>query len=151
MSRRLPSGTLSDSGRNSMSSVPSHSNSGSLNASSGPVSHSDSSSVPSNSLSKGLEPSFPPRVNGNTVNPDSSDGAALNNSRMTKTNRDAASPLSSDEPIRNLSETSGGIRSPISTDEALIECLEQRLLERSTELQELQVPLSSRHAASVRN
>ncbi|TNM89787.1 hypothetical protein fugu_004021 [Takifugu bimaculatus] len=132
------SGTLSDSGRNSMSSMPTHSNSGSLNASSGPVSHSDSSSVPSNSLSKGLEPGFPPRVNGNTVNPDSSNGAGSNNSRMTKTNRDAASPLSSDEPIRNLSETSGGIRSPISPDESLIECLEQRLLERSTELQELQ-------------
>uniref|UniRef100_H2RNF6 Leucine zipper tumor suppressor 1 n=1 Tax=Takifugu rubripes TaxID=31033 RepID=H2RNF6_TAKRU len=86
----LHSGTLSDSGRNSMSSMPTHSNSGSLNASSGPVSHSDTS------------------------------------------------PLSSDEPIRNLSETSGGIRSPISPDESLIECLEQRLLERSTELQELQ-------------
>lgn len=132
-------GTLSDSGRNSMSSVPTHSNSGSLNASSGPVSHSDGSSVPSNSLSKGLQPSFPPWVNGNTVNPDSRNGAGLNNSRITKTNRDAGSPLSTDEPMRNLSETSGGIRSPITTDESLIECLEQRLLEKETELQELQV------------
>lgn len=123
-----------------MSSMPTHSNSGSLNASSGPVSHSDGSSVPSNSLSNGLQPSFPPWVNGNTVNPDSSNGAGLNNSRMTKTNRDAGSPLSTDEPIKNLSETSGGIRSPITTDETLIECLEQRLLERETELQELQVP-----------
>lgn len=147
MSCLLRSGTLSDSGRNSMSSAPTHSNSGSLNASSGPVSHSDSSSVPSNSLSKGLEPSVPPWVN--TVHPD---GAALNSSRTTKTNRDAASPLPSDEPIRDLSETSGGIRSPISTDESLIECLEQRLLERSSELQELQVPWrSSRNAALVRN
>lgn len=149
MSCLLRSGTLSDSGRNSMSSMPTHSNSGSLNASSGPVSHSDSSSVPSNSLSKGSEPSFPPWVN--TGNPDSSNGAGLN-SRMAKTNRDAASPLSSDEPIRNLCETSGGIRSPISTDESLIECLEQRLLERSTELQELQVALLlAWNGAFVRN
>lgn len=123
-----------------MSSVPTHSNNGSLNTSSGPVSHSDGGSVPSNSLSKGLQPCFPPWVNGNTVNPDSGGGAGLNSGRMAKTNRDAASPRSTDEPIRNPSETSGGIRSPITTDESLIVCLEQRLLERETELQELQVP-----------
>lgn len=109
-------GTLSDSGRNSMSSMPTHSNSGSLNA----------SSVPSNSLGTGSQPSFPPWVNGNS-------------GRTSNANRDAGSPPSADEPIRNLSETSGGIRSPITTDESLIECLEKRLLERETELQELQV------------
>lgn len=128
-----------------MSSVPTHSNSGSLNASSGPVGHSDSSCAPSHSLSLGLEPSFPPRVNGNPVNPDSSNAAGVN-----KANRDAASPLSTDEPRRKLSETSGGIRSPLSAEESLIERLEQRLLERSTELQELQVArLLSCNAASV--
>lgn len=58
----------------------------------------------------------------------------------SKANGDAGSPLSADEPISHLSETSGGIRSPITTDESLIERLEQRLLERETELQELQVP-----------
>uniref|UniRef100_H3CWZ6 Leucine zipper tumor suppressor 1 n=1 Tax=Tetraodon nigroviridis TaxID=99883 RepID=H3CWZ6_TETNG len=110
------SGTLSDSGRNSMSSVPTHSNSGSLNASSGPVSHSDGSSVPSNSLSKGLQPSLPSWVNSNAVSRDKSNG--INSGRTTTANR---------------------IRSPITTDESLIECLEQRLLERETELQELQV------------
>lgn len=123
-----------------MSSVPTHSNSGSLNASSGPVSHGDGSSVPSNSLSKGSEPSVPPRASGYTVNPDGSDGAGSDNSRRAETNRDAAAPLPSDEPIRSLCEASGGIRSPISTDESLVECLERRLLERSTQLQELQVP-----------
>lgn len=122
-----------------MSSIPTHSNSGSLNASSGPVSHSDGSSVPSNSLSKGLQPSFPLWVNGNTSSRDKSNSAGLNSGRTTNANRDAGSPPSTDEPRRNLSETSGGIRSPITTDESLIECLEQRLLERETELQELQV------------
>lgn len=136
----LQSGTLSDSGRNSMSSVPTHSNSGSLNASSGPVSHSDGSSVPSSSLSKGLQPSFPPWVNSNTGSRDNSNGAGLKSGRTTDANRDAASPPSADEPRRNLSETSGGIRTPLTTDESLIECLEQRLLERESELQELQVP-----------
>ena len=57
----------------------------------------------------------------------------------SKANEDAGSPLSADEPS-TLSETAGGIRSPITTDESLIEHLEQRLLERETELQELQVP-----------
>ncbi|XP_075960980.1 leucine zipper putative tumor suppressor 1 isoform X2 [Anarhichas minor] len=107
------SGTLSDSGRNSMSSLPTHSTSGSLSASTGPVSHSDGSSAPANSLSKGVQPNFPPWVN--------------------------------DEP-RALCETAGGIRSPITTDESLIERLEQRLLERETELQELQVGFEDKEA-----
>uniref|UniRef100_A0A8C9YB88 Leucine zipper tumor suppressor 1 n=1 Tax=Sander lucioperca TaxID=283035 RepID=A0A8C9YB88_SANLU len=110
----LLSGTLSDSGRNSMSSLPTHSTSGSLSASTGPVSHSDGSSALANSLSKGVQSNFPPWANG-----------------------DAGAPLSADEPSA-LSETAGGIRSPITTDELLIERLEQRLLERETELQELQ-------------
>lgn len=141
MSRLLCSGTLSDSGRTSMSSAPTHSNSGSLNASSGPLSHSDSSSLPSNSLSGGFQPSVPPRVNGSRV---STSGGG----RTARTSRDAASPPSSDEPRRHLCEAPAGIRSPISTDESLIQRLEQRLLERSSELQELQVarPLSGKGA-----
>uniref|UniRef100_A0A3P9C7Q5 Leucine zipper tumor suppressor 1 n=1 Tax=Maylandia zebra TaxID=106582 RepID=A0A3P9C7Q5_9CICH len=115
--KRDTSGTLSDSGRNSMSSLPTHSTSGSLSASTGPVSHSDGSSAPANSLSEGVQPNFSPWVNGNS---------------------DAGSPLSADEPSA-LSETAGGIRSPITTDESLIERLEQKLLERESELQELQV------------
>uniref|UniRef100_A0A3B4G9N7 Leucine zipper tumor suppressor 1 n=1 Tax=Pundamilia nyererei TaxID=303518 RepID=A0A3B4G9N7_9CICH len=100
--KRDTSGTLSDSGRNSMSSLPTHSTSGSLSASTGPVSHSDGSSAPANSLSEGVQPNFPPWPSA-------------------------------------LSETAGGIRSPITTDESLIERLEQKLLERESELQELQV------------
>lgn len=128
-------GTLSDSGRNSMSSLPTHSTSGSISASTGPVSHSDGSSAPANSLSKEIQPSFPPWVNGNDTNLDWGYGAGLNSSGLaSRANED------SDEPVSHLSESSGGIRSPITTDESLIEHLEQRLLERETELQELQVP-----------
>ncbi|KAM8759541.1 leucine zipper putative tumor suppressor 1 isoform 1-T4 [Acanthopagrus schlegelii] len=133
------SGTFSDSGRNSMSSLPTHSTSGSLSASTGPVSHGDGSSAPANGLSKGVQPNFPPWVSGNSANLDCSYRAGLNSVGSTsKGNGDASSPLSADEPSA-LSETSGGIRSPITTDESLIERLEQRLLERETELHELQV------------
>ncbi|KAF1389680.1 hypothetical protein PFLUV_G00075990 [Perca fluviatilis] len=132
------SGTLSDSGRNSMSSLPTHSTSGSLSASTGPVSHSDGSSALANSLSKGVQSNFPPWVNGNSTNLDCSYRAALNSGGLaSKANGDAGAPLSADEPSA-LSETAAGIRSPITTDELLIERLEQRLLERETELQELQ-------------
>ncbi|XP_026043101.1 leucine zipper putative tumor suppressor 1 isoform X2 [Astatotilapia calliptera] len=137
--KRDTSGTLSDSGRNSMSSLPTHSTSGSLSASTGPVSHSDGSSAPANSLSEGVQPNFSPWVNGNSANLDCSYGADLNSSGLvSKANEDAGSPLSADEPSA-LSETAGGIRSPITTDESLIERLEQKLLERESELQELQV------------
>lgn len=140
------SGTLSDSGRNSMSSLPTHSTSGSLSASTGPVSHSDGSSAPVNSFSKGIQPHSPPWVNGNRTNLDCSYSADLNSSGLvSKANEDAGSPLSADEPS-SLSETAGGIRSPITTDESLIECLEQRLLERETELQELQVSFEEKEA-----
>ncbi|XP_051278876.1 leucine zipper putative tumor suppressor 1 [Dicentrarchus labrax] len=140
------SGTFSDSGRNSMSSLPTHSTSGSLSASTGPVSHSDGSSAPANSFSKGVQPNFPPWVNGNSANLDCSYRAGLNSGGLaSKANGDAGSPLSADEPSP-LSETSGGIRSPITTDESLIERLEQRLLERESELQELQVSFEEKEA-----
>ncbi|XP_071338704.1 leucine zipper putative tumor suppressor 1 [Trachinotus anak] len=140
------SGTLSDSGRNSMSSLPTHSTSGSLSASTGPVSHSNGSSAPENSFSKGVQPSLPSWVNGNSANLGCSYRALLNSSGLaSKANGDAGSPLSADEPSP-LSETAGGIRSPITTDESLIERLEQRLLERESELQELQVSFEEKES-----
>ncbi|XP_042277011.1 leucine zipper putative tumor suppressor 1 [Thunnus albacares] len=140
------SGTLSDSGRNSMSSLPTHSTSGSLSASAGPVSHSDGGSAPASSLSKGPQPNFPPWVSGNSANLDCSYRAGLNSGGLaSKANGEAGSSLSADEPSP-LSETAGGIRSPITTDESLIENLEQRLLERETELQELQVSFEEKEA-----
>lgn len=141
----LLTGTLSDSGRNSMSSLPTHSTSGSLNASTGPVNHGDGSSAPANCLSKGVQRNFSPWVNGNSANTDSSYGAGFNSGGLApKANGDAGSLLSANEPSPHT-ETLGGIRSPLTTDESLIEHLEQRLLERETELQELQV--LSCHAA----
>uniref|UniRef100_A0A672JI26 Leucine zipper, putative tumor suppressor 1 n=1 Tax=Salarias fasciatus TaxID=181472 RepID=A0A672JI26_SALFA len=140
------SGTLSDSGRNSMSSLPTHSTSGSLSASTGPVSHGDGSSALASSLCKGEQPNFPPWVNGNSNNLDCSYRAGLNtNGSLPKANEDTGSALSADEPPL-LPETAGGIRSPITTDESLIERLEQRLLERETELQELQVSFEEKEA-----
>ncbi|XP_026177565.1 leucine zipper putative tumor suppressor 1 [Mastacembelus armatus] len=140
------SGTLSDSGRNSMSSLPTHSTSGSLSASTGPVSHSEVSSAPANNLSKGAQPNLPPWVNGNGANLDCSYRSGLNCPGLApKDNEDIGIPVSADEPSP-LSETAGGIRSPITTDESLIERLEQRLLERETELQELQVSFEEKEA-----
>ncbi|XP_020506607.1 leucine zipper putative tumor suppressor 1 [Labrus bergylta] len=139
-------GTLSDSGRNSMSSLPTHSTSGSLSASTGPVSQSDSSSAPSNSLSKGVQPNFPPWVNGNGANLDCSYRAGSNSWGLaSKANGYSAALLCADE-ARTLSQTAGGIRSPITTDESLIEHLEQRLLEQETELQQLQVNFDEKEA-----
>ncbi|XP_035496190.1 leucine zipper putative tumor suppressor 1 isoform X2 [Scophthalmus maximus] len=134
------SGTLSDSGRNSMSSLPTHSTSGSLSASAGPVRHSDGSSAPTNGLSKEeAQPSSPPWVKGNSTKLECGYRTVSNTDGLaSKANGDAGSPLSAREPSP-LSEMAGGIRSPITTDESLIERLELRLLERESELQELQV------------
>lgn len=133
-------GTLSDSGRNSMSSLPTHSTSGSLSASAGPVRHSDGSSAPTNGLSKEeAQPSSPPWVKGNSTKLECGYRTVSNTDGLaSKANGDAGSPLSAREPSP-LSEMAGGIRSPITTDESLIERLELRLLERESELQELQV------------
>ncbi|MED6277989.1 hypothetical protein CHARACLAT_019127 [Characodon lateralis] len=139
-----PLGTLSDSGRNSMSSLPTHSTIGSLRASTGLVSQNDGSSALINSLCKGQQLNFPPWVNGNNTNLDCSYRPCLNSSVLaSKSNEDAGSPLSADEP-QTFSETAGGIRSPITTDQLLIEHLEQRLLERESELQELQGSLEQK-------
>ncbi|XP_061881431.1 leucine zipper putative tumor suppressor 1-like [Entelurus aequoreus] len=123
--RDTPSRTLSDSGRNSMSSLPTHSTSGSLSASTGPVSHSDG-------LCKGGQPNLSPWARGS--------GRDIGS-------REAGSPPSSDR-LHRLSETAGGVRSPLTTDESLIETLEQRLLE--SDLQDLQVSCEAKEAATCR-
>lgn len=122
-----------------MSSLPTHSTTGSLSTSTGHVSQSDGSSAPAIGLGQSVQPTFPPWVIGNSANSDSSHRADLDSGgSATKANGDAGSPRSADGPSHR-SETAGGIRSPITTDESLIERLEQRLLERESELQELQV------------
>ncbi|XP_061623267.1 leucine zipper putative tumor suppressor 1 isoform X1 [Phyllopteryx taeniolatus] len=140
------SGNLSDSGRNSMSSLPTHSTSGSLSASTGPVSHSDGSSTPTNCLRKGVQPNLSLWVNSGRQ--EGGYRASLSPGGLSsKAHDDSGSPLSSDRPKR-LSETVGGSRSPLTTDESLIETLEQRLLERENERQELQVSYEVKEAAT---
>lgn len=132
-----------------MSSLPTHSTSGSLSACTGPVSQSDGGAAPASSLTKGARPCTPAWVGGNGSSLDCCNKSDLSGSKASE----EASRLSADEPASLLSESSGGIRSPITTDESLIEHLEQRLLERETELQELQVWegffLSHRLAGSI--
>lgn len=131
-------GTLSDSGRNSMSSLPTQSTSSSLRVSTGTVGHGNSTSAVGNSLRKGQQSNFSQWNNGNNANYDYYK-AGLNSSMLVfKESVDAGSPLHTNEPS-TLPEAAGGIRSPITTDESLIGHLEQRLLEKETELQELQV------------
>ncbi|XP_056149978.1 leucine zipper putative tumor suppressor 1 [Lampris incognitus] len=140
------SGTFSDSGHNSMSSLPTHSTSGSLSAFTGPVTHIVGSSAPANGLSPGQPPNFPPWASGNGINPCSSYKVSANDGGLTfEANGDSGSLPSADQPSP-LSETGGGVRSPITTDELLIERLEQRLLERECELQELQVSFEEKEA-----
>ncbi|XP_023814316.1 leucine zipper putative tumor suppressor 1 [Oryzias latipes] len=131
-------GTLSDSGRNSMSSLPTQSTSSSLRVSTGTVGHGNSTSAVGNSLRKGQQSNFSQWNNGNNANYDYYK-AGLNSSMLVfKESVDAGSPLHTNE-TSTLPEAAGGIRSPITTDESLIGHLEQRLLEKETELQELQV------------
>ncbi|XP_051923374.1 leucine zipper putative tumor suppressor 1 [Hippocampus zosterae] len=142
------SGNLSDSGHNSMSSLPTHSTSGSLSACTGPVSHNDGSSAIANCLLKGAQPNLSPWVN--SGGRDGGYGASLSPGGLSsKAQSDGGSPLSSHRPKR-LSETAGGSRSPLTTDESLIETLEQRLLERENELQELQVSYEVKEAATYK-
>ncbi|RVE68411.1 hypothetical protein OJAV_G00091020 [Oryzias javanicus] len=131
-------GTLSDSGRNSMSSLPTHSTSSSLRVSTGPVCHGNSSSAIGNSLRKGQQSNLSQWNNGNNSNYDYYKTGFNCSMLAYKDSVDAGSPLHTDESS-TLPEAAGGIRSPITTDESLIEHLEQRLLEKETELQELQV------------
>lgn len=139
------SGTLSDSGRNSMSSLPTHSTSDSLTASTGPVTRRDSSSPAAHIQGKGLHPSFPSWLNENNANLDRSYSPALSSS-VSKANGNTNGSLRSVDKLSPLSETTGGIRSPITADDSLIEHLEHRLLERESELQWLQVSCEEKEA-----
>ncbi|CAL9708381.1 unnamed protein product [Knipowitschia caucasica] len=138
------SGTLSDSGRNSMSSLPTHSTGDSF----GPGSHRGGSSPAAHSLSKGLLPTFPSWLNGINVSPESRYSPAFN-SPVSKANASTNGSLCSGDKFSPLSETTGGIRSPITADDSLIEHLEHRLLGRESELRRLQVSLEEKGAEAV--
>ncbi|XP_064203491.1 leucine zipper putative tumor suppressor 1 [Anguilla rostrata] len=115
------SGTLSDSGRNSMSSLPTHSTSGSSQTDN--LSGSTGLLIRCGGSAHGV--GLPQHL-----------GVALSGPGGGATKAPGPSPEQHDP----LSEIAWGcVRTPISMDESLIQQLEQRLLERETELQELQV------------
>ncbi|KAJ8005995.1 hypothetical protein DPEC_G00123670 [Dallia pectoralis] len=128
------SSSLSDSGQDSMSSLPSHCTSGSIVTSTGPL--TQSAGVSANCMTHPLQPLLSAWTNGNGV---SAGATPLSNGHAGKANRDTDSPHSPQPPSPLLEEMGGCSRSPISPDESLIELLEQRLLERESELHELQV------------
>ncbi|KYO34176.1 leucine zipper putative tumor suppressor 1 [Alligator mississippiensis] len=130
----LCSGALSDSGRNSMSSLPTHSTSSSYQ----------------------LDPLVTP------VGPISRFGGSAHNITQCSIIQDsnmmslkAMSFSDSGNKIINpgkaahhASEKTSCIRSPISTDESTIQELEQKLLEREGELQELQSSFEEKEVTS---
>ncbi|XP_019401680.1 PREDICTED: leucine zipper putative tumor suppressor 1 [Crocodylus porosus] len=130
----LCSGALSDSGRNSMSSLPTHSTSSSYQ----------------------LDPLVTP------VGPISRFGGSAHNITQCSIIQDsnmmslkAMSFSDSGNKIINpgkaahhTSEKASCIRSPISTDESTIQELEQKLLEREGELQELQSSFEEKEVTS---
>ncbi|KAM9070216.1 leucine zipper putative tumor suppressor 1 [Sarcophilus harrisii] len=125
----LCSGALSDSGRNSMSSLPTHSTSSSYQ----------------------LDPLVTPvgpinRFGGSAHN--ITQGTTLQDSNMMSLK--ALSFSDGGNKIGNPSKADKAacIRSPLSTDECTIQELEQKLLEREGELQKLQCSLEEKELAS---
>ncbi|KPP67254.1 leucine zipper putative tumor suppressor 1 [Scleropages formosus] len=138
------SGTLSDSGRNSMSSLPTHSTNGSA--------QTDNFSTTVGALARcgGSAHSAGPTQNPSCV-AGGNMGSAGSSSKLNPSGDGArtqpASEGTSPERRNLFPECKGGcMRSPISMDESLIELLEQRLLERENELQELQVSFEEKEA-----
>lgn len=131
------SGTLSDSGRNSMSSIPTHSTTGSCQ-------------TDNLSTSAGL----PNRFGGSAQNMNQTSSAGVPNDSnivslkvMSLSDSGQSSPGQSGPSsgqVDHCSENVTCVRSPISTDEALILKLEQKLLEKDSELQDLQVSLEEK-------
>uniref|UniRef100_A0A5F8GVJ5 Leucine zipper tumor suppressor 1 n=1 Tax=Monodelphis domestica TaxID=13616 RepID=A0A5F8GVJ5_MONDO len=125
----LCSGALSDSGRNSMSSLPTHSTSSSYQL--------DPLVTPVGPIS---------RFGGSAHN--ITQGAVLQDSNMMSLK--ALSFSDGGNKIGNPSKADKAacIRSPLSTDEYTIQELEQKLLEREGELQKLQSSFEEKELAS---
>ncbi|KAG7253521.1 hypothetical protein CRUP_007283, partial [Coryphaenoides rupestris] len=171
------------SGRNSMSSLPTHSTSGSVSTATGPAATGPATAAPvfprgSHGSVSGAnqgpqqqqqqqqqqQPNFPPwscGVNGGNANAnpnpsppryragEKDEGGASLSSPGTQTDGDSGPRSLADGPGALLAETGGGgSRSPISTDELLIERLEHRLLERESELQDLQVSFEEKEVST---
>ncbi|MBN3302533.1 LZTS1 protein, partial [Amia calva] len=136
------SGTLSDSGRNSMSSLPTHSTSGSCQM--------DNLGTSVGLQGRGGGGSA---QDGNPSQNGAANGTAHGNAALgfkAVPFLDNGLPLQGPSPEQTgaipFSETATCVRSPISTDEILIQQLEQRLLERESELQELQVSFEEKES-----
>ncbi|XP_010222162.1 PREDICTED: leucine zipper putative tumor suppressor 1, partial [Tinamus guttatus] len=129
----LYSGGLSDSGRNSMSSLPTHSTSSSYQ----------------------LDPLVTPmgpinRFGGSAHN--ITQCAVIQDSNMMSLKAmsfsDGGNKIINPGKAHHASEKTTCIRSPISTDESTIQELEQKLLEREGELQELQSSFEEKEVSS---
>ncbi|TRY65588.1 hypothetical protein DNTS_015197 [Danionella cerebrum] len=140
------SGTFSDSGRNSMSSLPTHSTSGSSQMDN----LSNSTNYKSDAFSWMIE------TNGgcNSTNGNRQHAAPLGVPSI-EPKTDITGNLEhllenrfcfSDENSRKPSPTGGCVRSPISMDDSLIQQLEQKLLERESELADLQISLEEKES-----
>ncbi|NXO99788.1 N4B3A protein, partial [Certhia brachydactyla] len=136
--RPLPcSGGLSDSGRNSMSSLPTHSTSSSYQ----------------------LEPLVTPmgpisRFGGSAHNIlqcaiiQDSNMMSLKAMSFSDGGNKILNPGKAPQQHRPAAEKSACVRSPIATDESTIQQLEQKLLEREGELQELQSSFEEKEISS---
>ncbi|XP_066500903.1 leucine zipper putative tumor suppressor 1 [Hoplias malabaricus] len=139
------SGNLSDSGRNSMSSLPTHSTSGSSQ-----MEHLSTSaahylrfggSSPSSGLSIGNSGSSAVGGNSNWTSASPGlNGGDEGPKPSVRSNVTLSENLTEPESTRDPSpiKSGPGVRSPIPLDESLIHQLEKKLLERETELAELQ-------------
>ncbi|XP_036294789.1 leucine zipper putative tumor suppressor 2 isoform X3 [Pipistrellus kuhlii] len=134
-----PSGTLSDSGRNSLSSLPTYSTGGAEPATGSPGGH-----LPSHGPGRGALPG--PAARGAPAGPSHSDSGRSSSSKSTGSlGGRAAGGLSGSGPRASPDSSSCGERSPPPpppppppSDEALLHCaLEGKLRDREAELQQL--------------
>ena len=123
-----------------MSSLPTHSTSGSVSAGAGPAAFLTAHcSLLGPAPHQGPPPNIPPWSGGGNLGPRYNNARESDGGSTAVANGDSGPRPPTEEP-GPLTETGAGSRSPVNTDELLIERLEQRLLERESELQDLQVP-----------
>ena len=130
-----------------MSSLPTHSTSGSVSAGAGPAAFlSAHGSLSGPAPHQGPPPNVPPWSGGGNLGPRYNNARESDGGSTAVANGDSGPRPPTEEPgppteePGPLTETGAGSRSPVNADERLIERLEQRLLERESELQDLQVP-----------
>uniref|UniRef100_A0A8C6S1B9 Leucine zipper putative tumor suppressor 2 n=1 Tax=Nannospalax galili TaxID=1026970 RepID=A0A8C6S1B9_NANGA len=141
-----PSGTLSDSGRNSLSSLPTYSTSGAE-----PTTNSPGGHLPSHGPGRGA---LPGPTRGAPTGPSHSDSGRSSSSKSTGSlGGRVAGGLLNSVARASPGSSSGGDRSPPPppppppSDEALLQCvLEGKLRDRETELQQLRDSLDESEA-----